>query len=225
MKVIYIVIPIAVIFLMQILFTIITNFKSEGEIGEDIVKTDLSELNEEEYKVINNVLLKRKNGRTSQIDHVVISPYGIFVIETKNYKGTIIGTDEDREWIQKIGKYRNKFYNPVKQNIGHINALKELLKEYANVLYVSIVVFTTSADLSVSRSNNLNSHICYCYKVVDIIKKYSKKILSDTEVLDIYKTIKENNISSYKQRKIHIQNVKNYVKEVEVRRKENYPWF
>lgn len=70
----------------------------------------------------------------------------------------------------------------------------------------------------------MNHHIGYTYEVVDMIKKYSKKIISDTEVLDIYKIIKENNLTSYKDRKKHIQNVKNYVKKADVERKEKYPW-
>ena len=46
----------------------------------------LSSLDENEYKVLNDVMVRTQNGKTSQIDHIVVSAYGIFVIETKNYR-------------------------------------------------------------------------------------------------------------------------------------------
>jgi len=54
----------------------------------------------------------------------VVSNYGIFVIETKNYKGWIIGNEFDDYWTQVIFKRKEKLYNPIKQNYGHIQALK-----------------------------------------------------------------------------------------------------
>lgn len=60
--------------------------KNKGIIGEKTTSSILLFLDKSNYKVINNVVLKSGN-KTSQIDHIVISDYGIFVIETKNYKG------------------------------------------------------------------------------------------------------------------------------------------
>lgn len=68
-----------------------------------------------DYIVINNLKLNTK-GTISQIDHLVVSNYGIFVIETKNYKGWILGNEDSQNWTQVIYKYKNKFYNPVLQN-------------------------------------------------------------------------------------------------------------
>ena len=59
--------------------------KRKGNIGEKIVYSKLKSLGSE-YKVFNNVLIQKDDGTTSQIDHVVVSKYGIFVIETKNFK-------------------------------------------------------------------------------------------------------------------------------------------
>ena len=68
--------------------------KIKGYIGERLVGKKLKKLNKREYKVINNLLLKTTKGST-QIDHIVISKYGVFVIETKNYKGIIKGNEYD----------------------------------------------------------------------------------------------------------------------------------
>ena len=56
----------------------------KGKAGELRVKWKLLLLPSDQYKVINNLLISSR-GQTSQIDHVVVSEYGIFVIETKNY--------------------------------------------------------------------------------------------------------------------------------------------
>lgn len=74
----------------------------KGEIGEKRVAHILQRLPKEEYRVINNLLLQTSSGGTTQIDHVVISEYGIFVIETKFYKGWIYGGENSEYWTQNI---------------------------------------------------------------------------------------------------------------------------
>ena len=46
-------------------------------------------------------MLATKSG-TTQIDHVVVSKYGLFTIETKNYRGKIYGDDARDKWTQVI---------------------------------------------------------------------------------------------------------------------------
>lgn len=74
--------------------------------------------------------------KTTQIDHVVIPNYGIFVIETKNYKGWIIGNEFDDYWKQIIYKRKEKLHNPIKQNYGHIMVLKEHLSDFPDIKYI-----------------------------------------------------------------------------------------
>lgn len=78
---------------------------SIGKAGERHVARKLSWL-PKEYIVLNDIMLKTRYG-TTQIDHVIVSPYGIFVIETKNYKGWIFGHENSEEWKQSLlGKKR-----------------------------------------------------------------------------------------------------------------------
>ncbi|WP_456273194.1 nuclease-related domain-containing protein [Bacillus sp. AK031] len=72
-------------------------------------------------------MIKNSHSRSgySQIDHAIIIPYGIIVIETKNYQGTIYGGKDRKNWLIN-GKF--KMLNPLKQNYGHIQALKKLVK-------------------------------------------------------------------------------------------------
>jgi hypothetical protein len=81
---------ILIVSILAIYFWKLNSPKIKGIIGEKSISSILYFLDKSKYKVINNIVLK-KDTKTSQIDHIVISDFGIFVIETKNYKGWIIG--------------------------------------------------------------------------------------------------------------------------------------
>ena len=145
--------------------------KNKGKRGEKWVFNILLQL-PDEYHLMNDVILQTNNG-TTQIDHVVISKYGVFVIETKNYNGDIYGDDNRQNWKQNIvtevtyaKKWwktytyvtKNHFYNPVKQSVGHAFRIKELLSAFPHVKIVPIVVFTGDAILSYVESKN---HVVY----------------------------------------------------------------
>ena len=75
--------------------------RSKGKRGEKQVAVLLSLLPQKDYKVINDLLIQ-SGGHSAQIDHVVVSAYGIFVIETKYYKGWIYGGENSEYWTQNI---------------------------------------------------------------------------------------------------------------------------
>ncbi len=100
----------------------------KGALGEWRVKLTLRKLDQRTHHCLHNVLLPVKTGGFAQIDHLVISTMGIFVIETKNYSGAIFGRERDRNWTACYGKRRKeRFLNPILQNKGHIRAIEELL--------------------------------------------------------------------------------------------------
>jgi predicted RNA-binding Zn-ribbon protein involved in translation (DUF1610 family) len=202
-----------VIVLLLFLFILFIGlFKTtiKGKLGEKTIATVLSFLNKSNYKVINNVVLKT-GGKTSQIDHLVISDFGIFVIETKNYKGWILGNEHSEYWTQVIYKRRERLYNPIKQNLGHIKAIKNCLVEYPNLKYVSIVVFLSKAELKV----NTKTPVVYSHQLIKTIKKYSDINLTTTEKESIFQKITSNNlIDTYDKRK-HVQSIKQRIKKRE----------
>ena len=100
----------------------------KGKYGERMVKKSLEKLDSKEYHIFHDLYIPTKKG-TSQIDHVVVSSKGIFVLETKNYTGWIFGSENSQNWTQVIYKRKEKFYNPIWQNFGHIQALKEYFGE------------------------------------------------------------------------------------------------
>lgn len=121
-------------------------FKPKGERGEFYVSRMLSKLPEDQYTVLNDVTVPGKY-KTSQIDHIVVSVYGIFVIETKYYKGWIFGTEDSEYWTQNIYGYKYKLYNPIRQNKSHILALKSNLPELEGLPIFSIIAFSSQARL------------------------------------------------------------------------------
>ncbi|MBE8714367.1 NERD domain-containing protein [Sphingobacterium hungaricum] len=155
--------------------------KIKGFLGELLIRFVLLFLNKKEYKIIHDVKVFY-NGLMSQIDHVVVSKYGIFVIETKNYKGWIFGSENAYEWTQVIFNNKYKLYNPVKQNLGHVRALQANLADYPNLDYFPIVVFTGSARLKV----NCSYPVIIFYRLLKTIKSSKEINISEFTRDEIY---------------------------------------
>lgn len=194
--------------ILFILVLILGNSKVKGFFGETAVKIYLSRLDKDKYKILNDVLIPNSKGTTSQIDHIIISPYGVFVIETKNYSGWILGSENTYKWTQVIYKRKEKLLNPIIQNKGHVKALQELLIDYPNDIYHPIVTFSTKATLKVA----VTSDVVYNTKLMQTIKKYNKEILSMKEVEEIYNLILNANITDRESKKEHVKSIKNNVK-------------
>ncbi len=141
----YIVIAVIVVFIL-IAFGRSNTSNIKGAIGESSIARILKGLHGKEFRVFNDVILSTRYGST-QIDHIVISIYGIFVIETKNYSGWIHGNEKSEYWTQSFYRKKTKFRNPVKQNWAHVIALKEVLSDSIPVTYHPIVVFSGNAEL------------------------------------------------------------------------------
>ena len=190
----------------------------KGTAGERAVAITLNHLNSKEYKVVNDVILQNKNNKTSQIDHIVVSVYGIFVIETKSYKGWIFGQENAEFWKQIIYKKQYKFKNPVKQNFSHIYTLKENLSTFKNIKYFPIVVFLGEAEL---RAIESSMPVIYRNQLNTIIKRLSNtQCLSKEDVYTIVNIIKNKNLKAKENKIKHITEIKNTVLENQLK-KEN----
>jgi hypothetical protein len=171
-------------------------------IGEQTVSLYLRFLDKSKYKVIHNVVLE-SGEYTSQIDHIVISDFGIFVIETKNYKGWILGDEHSEYWSQVIYKRKEKLYNPIKQNLGHLKTLQKCLAEYPNLEYKSIIVFSSRATIKVTTTTD----VVYTSQLLRTIKQYTDCNLTEQEKENIFEAIKAmNSIATYDKKK-HVQSI------------------
>lgn len=99
----------------------------KGWLGEKLTALGIwMHLDKETYRRFHNVIVPARNG-TTQIDHVIVSPYGIFVVETKNYQGWIFGSANQAQWTQSIYGKKHRFQNPLRQNYRHIKCLSDYL--------------------------------------------------------------------------------------------------
>jgi hypothetical protein len=174
----------------------------KGFLGEKAISIILSRLDSKKYRVINDLMIEVE-GKTSQIDHVIISNYGIFVIETKNYKGWIIGDEYSEYWTQVIYKRKEKLYNPIRQNYGHVQALKNYLSDYPDLKYIPIVVFSVTADLKVKTK----SDVVYSLKLLKTIKQYDEENITDPDKEKIQSRLLELNIKQKETRKKHVEDI------------------
>ena len=163
----------------------------------------LSLLPKKEYKVINDLLLQ-SGGYSTQIDHVVVSVHGIFVIETKYYKGWIYGGENSEYWTQNIYGHKNQLRNPLWQNQGHIKAITRLLEDPGMIPIYNIVAFSRQATLKLDRS----LPVMYWWQVVPYIKRHKDAAMSESYADEIYNKLLESNVTDKDARKQHVKSVK-----------------
>lgn len=192
---------IVIIYLVKTVYKIFLP-EIKGYFGELQVRNILKKLSSE-YIVINNIMLRKEDNETTQIDHIVVSTYGIFVIETKNYKGLITGGDYSKVWIEHIYKKKYQFMNPIKQNYGHAKTLEKLL-ELPKDSFIPIVVFTEDGILKVKTSKI----VINTKDLSKTIVSFNNKIIEENQVKIIADKIINENIDSKETRREHIKNVK-----------------
>lgn len=181
----------------------------KGKMGEKGVAATLAFLPKDEYVTLNNVMFK-SGAYTTQIDHIVISIYGIFVIETKNYKGWIFGNSNRDYWTQNIWGNKYSLYNPIFQNKNHIKFLIRkfsVMRENEQWIY-PIVVFLGASKLQLSGDcecvlwlNELNSYI----------RSHSQVVMSIDECHYISSLLQCENVEDKEERKAHNNNVRSAI--------------
>ena len=131
-----------------------------GKFGERFVSKKLLGLDAAHYKILNDLLLpSRGNLNTTQIDHVVVSNYGIFCVETKTYKGWIFGDVNQEYWTQVIYRHKDRFYNPLRQNYAHVKAVEELIRtKYPAAQFYSLIAFPDAEKLQISGTFSESKH-------------------------------------------------------------------
>lgn len=189
----------------------------KGELGEYKIDIQLSQL-PKEYMSLSDLLIKNPKSSTgySQIDHVIITPYGLFVIETKNYQGTIYGGKERKTWLIN-GKF--KMMNPLVQNYGHIQALKNFIDVKFHQYFISMVSFTKRSTFKIDeelRKINSNELVVYDVELTEFINRkvailklqYKNPVLMKDDIEVIHTSLLNSNISDASIRKQHVDNIR-----------------
>jgi hypothetical protein len=193
------------------LFIILILLKSpwfKGIFGEFMVNVSAQLLlDNKKYHLIKNITLPTADGST-QIDHIIVSQYGVFVVETKNMKGWIFGSATQKMWTQKIYRRTHKFQNPLHQNYKHTKTLEALLGLNQAQIF-SVIVFVGDSTFKTKMPQN----VTYGKGYIRFIKSKSRRILSEFEVQNVIENIAQNRLSkSFKTNRTHIKHVKTLLK-------------
>jgi hypothetical protein len=199
------------IFIVVVIVAILRQPAVKGWMGELMVRLQGKMfLDKTVYHEIHNVTIPADEGQgTTQIDHVYVSKYGIFVVETKNMGGWIFGNEHDAMWTQKLNpNHSQKFQNPLRQNYKHTKTLAGLLDLPANKM-ISVVVF--NGDNTKFKTPTPDC-VCYSLGYIDFIKKHKIKILGDAEVERVLKIIEDKRLApGFKTHRDHVAYVKDQV--------------
>lgn len=189
------------------LFLVVAFLKSpwfKGVFGEWQVNLLLTLLlPKDQYRLIKNVTMPTADG-TTQIDHILVSKYGIFVIETKNMKGWIFGNAQQKQWTQKIFKQSHKFQNPIHQNYKHLKTLEGCLKIAPEHLH-SVIVFIGDSTFK----SKMPPNVTYARGCVDYIKSFKTEVLSIQEVRRAVKRVESGRLEpNRKTHRAHVVHLK-----------------
>ncbi len=176
-----------------------------GRSGERFVSRKLHQLDPTHYVILNDLMLPSDgNSTATQIDHVVISNFGIFCIETKSYKGWIFGNANQEFWAQVIYRFKDRFYNPLRQNFAHIKAIENLLgTQRIKSSIISLVAFPDADKLKISGTDSVG-----CARdIVRKIESYTTVLYTDSERDEISNLLTSANIVDKNLRKLHNKEV------------------
>jgi len=199
------------IFILIFLLLLSFVFKSpwfKGKFGEFLVSLLFKLfLPKDKYTVLHNITLPTEDG-TTQIDHIVVSPYGLFVVETKNMKGWIFGGEYQNIWTQKLFKVTNKFQNPLRQNYKHTQTLGTLLGLETSLIY-SVVVFIGESTFKTPMPLNVTD----ARGCVDYIKSKTTSVLSTTQVREICSSINRGALrKGFTTDRMHVKHVQEIIR-------------
>ncbi|NAT23264.1 nuclease-related domain-containing protein [Pseudomonas syringae] len=150
---------------------------AKGHIGELWVRLFAHwKLDKTVYRRLHNVTLNTADG-TTQIDHVFISPFGIFVLETKNMRGWIFGSEKQPQWTQKIYRQTFRFQNPLRQNYKHLKALEATLAVDMNNLH-SVISFVGESTFKTPMPINVTQGAGF----IRYIRSFQQRVFSEAQV-------------------------------------------
>lgn len=143
--------------------------------GEALVRDSLVDYcKKNNAHVLNCVTLNLEDGSTTQIDHILISTKGIFVIETKHYRGWIFGNPKVKTWAQILYKNKYNFQNPLHQNYKHVKAVQFILDFIESQFIHNIVVFSGEYIFKTTKIDS----VCYLEELIPTIEKLPDGALS-----------------------------------------------
>ncbi|MCY3624210.1 MAG: NERD domain-containing protein [Gammaproteobacteria bacterium] len=159
------------------------------------------------YVRFHDVMLPTPDG-TTQIDHVFVSRFGVFVVETKNMAGWIFGSERDRRWTQVLpGGRKIPFQNPLRQNYRHVKAVEVVLEglKLPPSAVRSVVAFVGDAELKTTLPENVTVGMGFARHV----KSFTRVVMSEAAVLAVCDAVATRRIDgSMAARRAHVRGLR-----------------
>ena len=126
-----------------------------------------------DYHLLNHVTIRLSDG-TTQIDHILVSRFGVYVIETKDYNGWLFASEKQRFWLQVFFDQQFRFQNPLLQNFRHVVAVRELLDFLPPECIRSAVVFTGNAEFKTEVPEGVYDLL----GLIDYLRQQTQEVMS-----------------------------------------------
>ena len=181
-----------------------------GKYGEFLLKSelDMGRLTGKKGKILRNVYIPAEDGKTSEIDVLFITQKGLIVFESKNYSGWIFGNEADSQWTASLpNKEKHRFYNPVRQNRGHI---KWLNKCAGDIPMYSVIVFSERCELKKITVSSKNVWVIQRNQTNSIVRqiwKEAEDVLMEEQVDSLYEKLKPYTKVSEEVKEEHIKDI------------------
>lgn len=190
---------------LLIVLSIIKTAWFKGKLGEFFVNTiNKIWLPSDKYHCLKNITLPTKDDSTTQIDHVIISTFGVFVIETKNMTGWIFGTKNEANWVQKLHKKSFKFQNPLRQNYRHVKAVEDITGIPIEHIH-SVVSFMGQAKIKTEVPANVTQGTDY----IKYIRSFDTPVLTEEQVGFAVNQIQSHRLKNgFSTNRQHVRNLK-----------------
>lgn len=180
----------------------------KGNIGEQLIKIKILEnLKPPQYYTFHNLIVPNQQV-TTQIDHIIVSPFGIFVVEAKYFAGWIYGKMTDKQWTHTLNRNsKYKFTNPLHQNYAHIKALMNILALHDENLFHSVVAFT---HRECQIKTDLPNNVCLLNDFIPFIQNHTQEMLSTHQIETICRILSQSDwVATPERIEQHIQSLNN----------------
>lgn len=181
---------------------------NKGLYGEYLTRKNLEQIDGHK-RFLSNCYLTKQNGETTEVDLIMIHTSGIYVFESKNYGGWIFGEENSKQWMQtfKTGE-KNRFFNPIMQNRGHISALKKVLAMDDDSKFQSVIVFS---DRCTFKKVNVTTPVIHRRDIGRAVQELSRRnpyCLTEPQIDDFYQKLLPLTQVSDQVKQKHIQDIK-----------------
>ena len=150
-----------------------------GNRGEQTVINYIKNNFGDDTYLINDIRIQNE-GKSTQIDHILVSPRGVFCIETKNYASAYTILNEEKWSFYKQGEMIT-INSPISQSLYHTQMLSDILSRSAQRV-VPLVIFTNNRGSVNGRDNR-----CKIIKANDLLRfvKGYKKVYSNEQTREL----------------------------------------